>query len=66
LADCGDIISITIRKFNPLWQLDEGNVVGQRDRVPVRVNNGLGGFDNDSVRLGAQREVMSSGIDLPT
>ncbi len=66
LADCDIIISITISKFNPLRQLYEGDVVGQRARIPVRVNNGLGGFDDDAVSLRAQREVVTSGIDLPT
>ena len=49
-----------------LRQLDERDVIGDGDRVPVRMNDGLVGGDDQPMRFVAQRNVMTSGVNLPT
>ena len=56
----------TISKLDFLRQLDEGNVVGEGAWVPVGVNDGIGGLDDNPVLLAAQGQVVRSGVDFPT
>jgi hypothetical protein len=46
-------------------QLDEGNVVGEGVGVPVGVEVGVGGLDDDAVGLARLGDVVAAGVHFP-
>ena len=55
----------TFVELNFCRQLDQGNVVGESARVPVWMEVGVGGLDDNSVGLTGLGDIVASGVNFP-